>query len=481
MVPFLLSVMSKTVTATLPGALLVIFWWQRGRLSWKGDVLPLLPFFLLGAGGGLITAWWELQINQCVGPDFTLTFVERCLIAGRTVWFLLWKLIWPTKLTFIYPRWQIDSAAWRQYVFPLAAVGLLLVLWAIRRLRAPLAALLFFGGTLFPVLGFFNLYTFKYSFVANHYQYLASLGIITLAAAGAATLLDRRGLWQRPGGYAACALLLTVLAALTWQRSQTYADIETLYQTTIDENPDCWMAHIWLGYCLSLRGQTDEAQAHFEAAIKIKPDCEGAHYNLGLLLAGRGQVDEAIAEYRKALELQPDFADAHKNLAFVLTERGEFDEAIVHFQKVVEFSPASAMAHFNLGTALSRRERFDEADCRVPKGIGTQARLPRSASESQRRSIPAAEGRQASSRSCNVGQAGLGGARTFSLAQAFMRTVPIFVSAKMGLSLRRWEHAFDTKIGTGPIYACGKRVPHTTSPQPAINALRRWWPFRPAA
>ncbi len=212
---FLLGLLSKTIIATLPGALLVIFWWRRGRLSWRTDVLPLLPFFLVGAAGGMITAWWELQINKCVGPDFTFTFAERCLIAGRTVWFLLWKLLWPTRLTFIYPRWDVDPGAWWQYLFPLSAAALLVLLWAIRRwTRAPLAGLLFFGGTLFPVLGFFNLYTFRYSFVANHYQYLASLGIIALAVAAAALLLDRWGLWRRPGGYVLCSAFLDGLGKL---------------------------------------------------------------------------------------------------------------------------------------------------------------------------------------------------------------------------------------------------------------------------
>ncbi len=202
---FLLAILSKTVTATLPGALLVIFWWQRGRLSWKRDVLPLTPLFLLGAGGGMVTAWWELQVNHCVGPEFQFTPVERLLIASRAVWFHLWKLCWPTKLTFFYPRWQIDSGAWWQYLFPLGLTALLVGLWSIRRrTRAPLAALLFFGGTLFPVLGFFNLYTFRYSLIANHYQYLASLGAITLAAAGGVLLLERWGLWRRPAGYMVC-------------------------------------------------------------------------------------------------------------------------------------------------------------------------------------------------------------------------------------------------------------------------------------
>ena len=102
----------------LARALLVIFWWQRGRLSWRRDVLPLVPFFLLGASAGMVTAWWELQVNHCVGPEFQFTLPERLLIASRAVCFHLGKLCWPAKLTFIYPRWPMDSAAWWPYLFP---------------------------------------------------------------------------------------------------------------------------------------------------------------------------------------------------------------------------------------------------------------------------------------------------------------------------------------------------------------------------
>jgi tetratricopeptide (TPR) repeat protein len=359
---FLLAVFSKTVTATLPGGLLVIFWWQRGRLSWKRDVLPLLPFFLLGAGGGLITAWWELKINNCVGPEFQFTPLERLLIAGRAVWFHLWKLCWPTKLTFIYPRWHIDSAAAWQYVFPLGVAALTAALWSIRRWsRAPLAALLFFGGTLFPVLGFFNLYTFRYSLVANHYQYLASLGVIVLASAGVARLLEHRTLWRRPVECVVCLGLLASLGILTWRQSRMYTDITSLYQTTIDENPDCWMAHNNLGIQLAALGRVDDAIAHYQKALEIKPAYDSAHNNLGLALAGQGKIDEAITHYQQALQIKPAFAEAYNNLGLALARQGKIDEAITDYQQALQIKPAFAEVHYNLGLALARQGKIDDA------------------------------------------------------------------------------------------------------------------------
>jgi len=132
---FLLGLMSKTVIATLPGALLVVFWWKRGRISWRKDVAPLIPFGALGMGFGLFTAWVERTYIGATGGEYNFTLVERCLIAGRAVWFYLGKIFWPQKLIFIYPRWEISQAVWWQYLFPAGVLLVLGILWGLRRIN----------------------------------------------------------------------------------------------------------------------------------------------------------------------------------------------------------------------------------------------------------------------------------------------------------------------------------------------------------
>jgi protein O-mannosyl-transferase len=359
---FALALASKTVTGTLPGALLVIFWWQRGTLSWKKDVLPLAPFFLLGTCAGMITARWELDFNKCVGPEFDFTWTQRILIAGRVAWFQLGNLFWPENLAFIYPLWQVNSGVWWQYLFPLGVVAALAVAWAIRhRTRAPLAALLYFGGTLVPVLGFFNLYTFRYSFVANHYQYLASLGIITLFSAGVTSLLNRAEGWWRVIGLVGCVALLAVLTALTRQEASVYKDLPTLWNDTLAKNPSCWLAHNNLGLALARRGEFNEAIDHYRKALEFKPDYVESHINLGAALAGHGQIGEAIEHYRKAVQFEPGSAEAHNNLGNALAGRGSLDEAIDHFRSALKIKPDYAEVHSNLGIALARRGDVDDA------------------------------------------------------------------------------------------------------------------------
>jgi tetratricopeptide (TPR) repeat protein len=363
---FGLALLTKTVTATLPAALLVIFWWRRGRLTWNRDMRPLLPWLVLGVSGGLFTAWVERTIG---GANLSLSGFERGLLAGRVIWFYLGKLAWPTDLMFIYPRWNVDAAAAWQYVFPLGVLALVLGLAGLawkgrgplaRAAAAGLAGFLIFAGTLFPALGFFSVYPFIYSYVADHFQYLASVGLIVPLAAGltlaARPLLDSRAPATRQLVPAGAGLLLATLGVLTWRQSSVYRNAETLYLTTLARNPACWMAHNNLGVTWShMPGRLNDAIAQFKEALRLNPDDAEAHNNLGSAwLQMPGRLNDAIAQFKEAVRLQPNFAEAHNNLGDAWSKiPGGLDDAIFQYQEALRLQPNYAAAHNNLGSVWS--------------------------------------------------------------------------------------------------------------------------------
>jgi tetratricopeptide (TPR) repeat protein len=367
---FVLALMSKTVTATLPAALLVVFWWQRGRLTWRRDVLPLAPWLAVGAAAGLFTAWVESapRLIGAQGPQYALTLLQRLLLAGRVPWFYAWKVLWPANLMFTYPHWRIDSGELRQYLFPLGMAALAVALGLLaRKNRGPLAGFLFFAGTLFPALGFLNVYPFRYSYVADHFQYLAILGIIVPAAAGLAVLAGRvspsRSLAAKIAAIALPALLLTALGAATRQQSGMYRDYETLFRATLARNPGSGFLHNNLGVILMSSGREREAVAQFEAAVRLTPDSADYRVNLGLALSHMpGRMADAIAEYRTALRSDPNFPVAHLNLGLALTSMpgrlqdaiAEYRKAIAGYQTTVRSEPNLWEAHFNLGLAYAQ-------------------------------------------------------------------------------------------------------------------------------
>ncbi len=382
------ALLTKSVTATLPAALLVILWWQQGTLAWRRDVAPLLPWIFLGAGMGLFTAWVERKFVGAEGVEFALTLLQRGLLAGRVAWFYAGKLVWPVELSFSYPRWEIDPTAIGAYLFPVAMVAAMIAAWWLRHsTRAPLAVVLFFGGTLFPVLGFFNVYPFRYSYVADHFQYLASLAFIVPASALATHYFSFGG---RPfGRWGATALLVGVLAALTARQASNYRDSLHLYESVLARNPNSWMAHSNIGIDLEKAGQPEAAYAHFTTALRLNPKATGARNNLGHLLLDQGKPAEAIPYFQQALEIDPGFFEARINLstalrltgqgraalrqAMLALDRspdspaalvcvgaawqtiGQLDRAIVHYQRALASDPNHLEAHLNLGLALLAR------------------------------------------------------------------------------------------------------------------------------
>jgi tetratricopeptide (TPR) repeat protein len=337
---FIAALLSKTVTSTLPAALVVVMWWQGRRLD-RQVIAGLAPFFIAGLALARVTKWMEVHHVGAWGRDWDFSFIERCLIAGRVIWFYLGKLAWPAELMFIYPRWRIDAGVWWQWLFPLAAAGLLMGTWLARERigRGPAAAVMLYFGGLLPALGFFNVYPMRFSFVADHFVYLASVPAIAAAAAGL-TLLARRGPRFAP---ALAVLLLAALAARTWAQSHWYHDAQTLWQRTLAQNPQATVAYYYLADMASGMNRHDEAIALMRQATEVSPGDPQPLSNLGLMLARAGRTDDAIAVLRQAASLyatpEPASMLTHERLAPLLIEREQWGEAAASCAHVLAVKP----------------------------------------------------------------------------------------------------------------------------------------------
>ena len=304
-----------------------------------------------------MTAWVERNYIGASGEAFDLNLWQRTLLAGQIVWFYLGKLIWPADLMFIYPRWDMTVTTIGHYLGLASAIGALVVLWKIRhRSHAPLAAALLYGGTLFPALGFFNVFPFQFSYVADHFQYLASIAVIVAVSSGLVHLSAKflpKLAWI---SIAASVGLLATLAIISNLQSRHYRDNITLYRTTLAQNPACWLASYNLGLELVKLGQTTEAIELYRETLRIKPDYAEVHANLGIALSELpGGLPEGIRELEKAVQLKPELYVAKNNLAnLIADDPNRTQEAIALFQDVLRNDPAHAGVRFNLGRTLLR-------------------------------------------------------------------------------------------------------------------------------
>lgn len=393
---FALALLSKPVVVAVAPVLLIVIWWKKGAVD-KRDVLSVVPFLAMGLAAGLLAVYIEHFYGGATGAGWRLSLLERILVAGRAVWFYAAKLAWPVNLLSVYPRWDVSTAVWWQYLFPLGAAAVIGALWYWRQSlgRGPLAAVLCFGLLLSPLVGVFNVAYHLYSFVADHFQYHAAAALFALFASGVAAARSRGGPGSRRVFDAGTGAIVLVLAVLTSQHVQTFNNEKTRCLRTIEGNPRAWSAMYNLGLELKKEGNPREALhwygealkvtpnnpevlnnagvalmslgdaagavRHYRQAIRLSPDYALARNNLAGALATLGDRESAIREYEAALRIKPDYPEARESLAQVLAAEGRVEDATREFGEALRVNPDDATSHRNLGVALAGAGKFDEA------------------------------------------------------------------------------------------------------------------------
>jgi protein O-mannosyl-transferase len=356
---FLLAMLSKGSVAVLPVLLLGIVWWRR-KITWN-DLVHTAPFFLISLVLTVVNLYFQSQllvpVMETAGP------LQRVLGAGKMVWFYLFKALWPLNLAFIYPQWTIDAGRAWEWLPLLACLFVTALLWMYRKgwSRPLLFAWGFFCVSLVPVLGFANVGFMKYCWVADRYQYLAIIAVVSLAAAGWGALLWESSRTVRRTALIAAVALVGFFGALTWRQSGKYCNAITLYQDTLQKNPDCWLIHNLLGGLLLEAGQIPEALGHIETALRLNPDYAPTHNNLGNILFRANRLSDAIAQYRLALKLDQDLPEAQLNLAIALMQTGRLPDALKHAYLAIRLNPNYAEAYNALGIALAKTGQWEKA------------------------------------------------------------------------------------------------------------------------
>lgn len=361
---FLLALLSKASVVMLPFVLLGCAWWQRDKIDRK-DLIRTVPFFALSAIFGLITMWFQHYRAMKGGIVRSEGFLFRVASAGWAVWFYLYNAISPFKLCAIYPRWDIDHTSVISFLPGGLLIGCAIVAWRYRRSwgRPLLFGIGYFVVTILPLLGFVDMAPLKFTLVADRWQYLPLIGVVSLLAGAGTYLRDRlHGKWDNVTA-AVAVILLSVLCVLTWRRAGLYRDREMLWRDNLAKNPTCWMTHNNLGVALFGREKRLEAMAHYKRAIELNPYHVRTHYNMGLLLEKQGQTKDAIACYETALRLGGGrgLYRVHNNLGGILFNDGLLEESIEHYSKALRHNPEFAETHYNMGLALGHQKKWEAA------------------------------------------------------------------------------------------------------------------------
>ncbi len=405
---FVLALLSKSVTASLPAALGLLLWFKQGRLSWK-QVGLLAPLLLLGAAIGWNTARLERLHVGAVGADWEYGTLERIGIASRAILHYLQQAVVPLQQIFFYPRFdtQFDSsAALATLVVVLGIVFACVRAYAGRRDVFTGAA--FFVGSAFPALGFLNDYPHRFSFVADHFVYIPIVGLLALVW----SVLERGTNWLKDHnswhGYWHLLPLVVIslfYAGLTIRYIPAFQSRITLWEDTLAKNPDSpaamqnlGLAYVdanrlddaqqvlsraldyefdryqtlnSLGLVAGMRGDFQRAEKYFSDSFKLNPANPRPLVNLGNLLRSQSQGESAaedretlhrqsISAYQRAWKVKPNYLAAFA-LGTISAEEEQWREASLWFENAVDLRPRDLDARFNLAECYLRLQHFDSA------------------------------------------------------------------------------------------------------------------------
>jgi tetratricopeptide (TPR) repeat protein len=362
---FLLAVLSKTSVVVLPAVLVLIRVWQRRRWT-AGDGLRLAPFFALSAVFAWITIHHEQTQAGAQGEAWEAGLLERVAIAGNIFWFYLLKSFIPWNLMWAYPRWSIDPSSVWACGPGVGAVILFIALVGLgRRARSLLAACVYYLIALFPVLGVFNIYYFRYSYVADHFCYLAVMGVFATVGAIGFWLVTNHVSWSAAGNVwpfrIISGIVVLLLAGLNIARQPTYRNSETLFQATLAQDPGDCFTGVNLGLLHFQRGDVEGAGRAYRTVIEHNPSCDRAYSNLGDVYLTQGRREEAIQVLQEAIRVNPRSTEALHNLGAGHHEAGRLAEAVGYYEQVLTINPYSRRSLKNLALAYASLGQAEKA------------------------------------------------------------------------------------------------------------------------
>ena len=349
---FAASLLAKTVSVSLVGVLLVITWWQTGRIT-RRDLLLAAPYLAIGLPLALATVWLEKHHVGAADVDWGLSLTDRIVLAGRVICFYATKLAWPHPLSFFYDRWQVDAREALQWLFPAVVLSAATIAWAFQEKagRGPLAAILLFAGCLFPALGFFDVYPFKFSFVADHFAYHAMPAF--LAALAAATTLVGRRLGSQSVLIGAALVVCGALAIVSWQRTGVFRDQESVYLDTLAKTPSCGIAAGNLGVWYLDQGRVAEAIPMLERGATLARFTDERCRSLANIAEAMLRLDrtqEAAVRAQESLACRDTFR-ARALLLLAAVRTGDDVTA----ERVIAASPSADLGKPEMQLALGER------------------------------------------------------------------------------------------------------------------------------
>jgi len=307
-------------------------------------------------GWGAVALFWMYLRHRALKDAAQLSTVDfdksAALIMPAIIQYI-GKVIVPVNLS-VTPI-LVDTSLLYGY----CAAALLIALLLRSRTKDP--ALMIFGLSwflifLFPFLKCSNAGAIVSDF-SEHRLYLPLAGFaIVMLESGMKRSVKIGGIFV----LAISALVVTVLAAVTYRHIDTFRDRVSFWENAVTHSPHSPLAHRVLGGVYQMEGRSAEAMAEFRTSIALDPQEPFVHNMLGKIYMSEGRFVEAEKEYGKEAVYNPLLGETYVNRGTLFYKQKKMEEAEISWKKALEIDPDDINAHKNLAIFYCEQKRSKE-------------------------------------------------------------------------------------------------------------------------
>ena len=200
--------------------------------------------------------------------------------------------------------------------------------------------------------------------IAEHWLYLATVGLAIFLTAGLFYLLKNVNRWK-----AVLIFIVVIFSLMTYDRNKLWQNEIALWQDVIKKSPENSAAYYALGNAYTRKGFNDRAIDFYQRALQLNPQFSEVLNNLGTLYGKRGEYTKAIMYFEQILQFNPKYGSAYHNLGFIYYLMGRFDEAVGYLEKSIALQKNYAdsynylaMTYRELGQTQEAKTYFKKAE-----------------------------------------------------------------------------------------------------------------------
>lgn len=344
---FFMSILSKSIGICFIAIPFLHAWWKKGTLG-KHQLLLVIPLLCLGS----LTATWAVHVHHLYEVrDGIASFPERMILSGKLFFFYIKQMLLPWRFLTFYPKWNLDSTRWTNWM---GLISLLILYgafyWQRRRLgRGAFTLLCFYGISIFPALGLFHVTFMKFSYAADHFTYLSLPPIILLAVSAAYLFQEKAKIFLTQKKLFSLswfpksifALIVVYLALLSFRLTFNYANSVMLFSQLLIQFPESAAAHFHMGrLCLDNPNacELDQAGYFFQKAIQLGQKDFDTYEGLGSVCEKKLYFRKALAAYQLALNTENRpilLAYVYQRMGVICLFLNNPRLALVYFEKAI--------------------------------------------------------------------------------------------------------------------------------------------------